>query len=72
MNNEVVIRLIFFAGIFALIVIGELMSPRRPMTTSKKVRWISNLSITFLNPLVVHILFPILVISEFRSNLITS
>jgi len=59
MNNEVVIRLIFFVGIFTLVVISERMSPRRSMTTSKKVRWISNLGITFLNPLVVHLVFPI-------------
>ena len=62
MNNEVVIRLIFFTGIFTLVVIGERMSPRRSMTTSKKVRWISNLGITFLNPLVVYLVFPILAI----------
>jgi sterol desaturase/sphingolipid hydroxylase (fatty acid hydroxylase superfamily) len=62
MNNEVVIRLIFFVGIFTLVVIGERMSPRRSMTTSKKDRWISNLGITFLNPLVVHLVFPILAV----------
>jgi sterol desaturase/sphingolipid hydroxylase (fatty acid hydroxylase superfamily) len=62
MNNEVVIRLIFFVGIFTLVVIWERMSPRRSMTTSKKVRWINNLGITFLNPLVVHLLFPILAV----------
>ena len=62
MNNEVVSRLIFFVSIFALIFIWEQMSPRRSMTTSKKVRWISNLGITFLNPLVVHLVFPILAI----------
>jgi sterol desaturase/sphingolipid hydroxylase (fatty acid hydroxylase superfamily) len=60
MNNEAVNRLVFFVGIFALIAIWERMSPRRSMTTSKKVRWISNLGITFLNPLVVQLLFPIL------------
>ena len=62
MSNEVVSRLIFFVGIFALIVIWEQMSPRRSMTTSKKVRWISNLGITCLNPLVVQLLFPILAV----------
>ena len=62
MDNEVVIRLIFFVGIFTLVVIWERISPRRSMTTSKTVRWISNLGITFLNPLVVHLLFPILAV----------
>jgi hypothetical protein len=47
-------------GILAVeIVISERMSPWRLMTTSKKIRWISNLGITFLNPLVVHSFFSI-------------
>jgi sterol desaturase/sphingolipid hydroxylase (fatty acid hydroxylase superfamily) len=62
MNNEVVIRLVFFAGIFGLIAVWEWISPRRSLTTAKKTRWISNLSITFLNPLVLYLLFPILAI----------
>jgi sterol desaturase/sphingolipid hydroxylase (fatty acid hydroxylase superfamily) len=62
MNNEAVSRLVFFVGIFALIAIWERMSPRRSMTTSKKVRWISNLGITLINPLVVRLLFPILAV----------
>jgi len=62
MDNQVAIRLFLFVSIFALMVIGERMSPRRSMTTSKKVRWISNLGITLLNPLVVHLLFPILAV----------
>jgi len=62
MNTEAVSRLVFFFGIFALIAIWERMSPRRSMTTSRKVRWISNLGITLVNPLVVHLLFPILAV----------
>jgi sterol desaturase/sphingolipid hydroxylase (fatty acid hydroxylase superfamily) len=62
MNHEAVSRLVFFVGIFALVAIWERMSPRRSMTTSKKVRWISNLGITLINPLVVHLLFPILAV----------
>jgi sterol desaturase/sphingolipid hydroxylase (fatty acid hydroxylase superfamily) len=62
MKNEVVIRLLFFVGIFSLMVIWEWMSPRRSLTTSKTARWISNLGITFLNPLVLYLLFPILAI----------
>jgi len=62
MNSEVAIRLVFFAGIFVLIVIWERISPRRTLTTSRTARWISNLSITFLNPLVLSLIFPILAI----------
>jgi sterol desaturase/sphingolipid hydroxylase (fatty acid hydroxylase superfamily) len=59
MNTESVIRLVFFACIFALIAIWERSSPRRLLTTSKRNRWINNLAITFINPLLVRLLFPI-------------
>lgn len=60
MHNEVAIRLAFSLGIFALVATWELVAPRRPLTTSKTVRWFSNLGITFLNPAVVRLVFPIL------------
>ncbi len=63
MNNEVVIRLVFFVSIFALIGIWERLSPRRALTTSKKVRWVSNLGITFMNPFLVRLLFPVLAVN---------
>ena len=62
MSNEVAIRLAFFFGIFALVAMWELVAPRRPLTTSKIVRWFSNLGITFLNPAVVRLVFPILTV----------
>lgn len=60
MNNETAIRLGFFIGILVLVGIWELLAPRRPLTTSKSVRWFSNLTIVFINPLLVHLVFPIL------------
>jgi sterol desaturase/sphingolipid hydroxylase (fatty acid hydroxylase superfamily) len=60
MANEVPIRLVFFLGIFVLVAIWELLAPRRSLTTSKTVRWLSNLAITFLNPGVVRLVFPIM------------
>jgi len=62
MQNEVAIRVAFFFGIFALVTIWELLAPRRTPTTSKTVRWLSNLGITFLNPGVVRVVFPILAV----------
>ncbi len=62
MSNEIVIRLLFFFCIFAFIAIWELAAPRRLLTTSKTARWISNLGITCLNPLVVRFLFPVLAV----------
>ena len=62
MPNENTIRIVFFITIFALVALWELLAPRRSLTTSKKTRWISNLGITFLNPLVIHLAFPILAV----------
>ena len=63
MRNEIAIRLIFFFSIFVLVAFWELLAPRRPLTTSKKMRWFNNLSITFLNPLVVRLIFPVLAVN---------
>jgi len=63
MREELTIRLIYFCGIFAIVVLWELSAPRRKLTTSKKIRWISNLGITFLNPLLVRLLLPVLAVS---------
>lgn len=62
MQNESIIRLGFFLIIFVAVAFWEFLAPRRVLTTSKKMRWISNLGITFLNPLVLHLLFPILAV----------
>ncbi len=62
MQNENIIRLGFFFIIFVAVAFWEFLAPRRVLTTSKKMRWIGNLGITFLNPLVLHLLFPILAV----------
>jgi sterol desaturase/sphingolipid hydroxylase (fatty acid hydroxylase superfamily) len=53
----------FFFLIFALVALWELLAPRRGLTTSKKVRWVRNLGITFMNPFLVRLLFPILAVN---------
>jgi sterol desaturase/sphingolipid hydroxylase (fatty acid hydroxylase superfamily) len=60
MNNEIIIRVGSFLPAFILIAIWEITAQRRSLTTSKKIRWISNLGITFLNPLVLSLVFPVL------------
>jgi sterol desaturase/sphingolipid hydroxylase (fatty acid hydroxylase superfamily) len=60
MSNEFAIRLGFFFGIFAVMAIWELVASRRSLTTSKTLRWLSNLTITFLNPFVVRMVIPIM------------
>ena len=59
MQTETTIRLISFLMIFITVALWELRAPRRPLTTSKKSRWISNLAIIFINPLLVRLVFPI-------------
>lgn len=57
-EQENLIRLTCFFGVFSLMAIWEVVSPRRPLITSKPRRWFANLAITILNTLLVRILFP--------------
>ena len=58
MRNEIVIRLSFFLGIFAVMAIWEIIAPRRTLTVSKVLRWVNNLGLVFLNSLILRLLFP--------------
>lgn len=60
MTNEAEIRLGFFFGIFLLVALWELLSPRRVLTTTKSVRWISNLGVVAIDTLTVRVLFPVI------------
>jgi sterol desaturase/sphingolipid hydroxylase (fatty acid hydroxylase superfamily) len=60
MDGEAIIRISFFLGIFGLMALLELMAPRRPLATSKRVRWIANLGITILNPVMLGLVSPIM------------
>jgi len=62
MSNEITVRLVFFFGMLALVAIWELVAPRRALTTSKGMRWFSNLGLTFFNSLVIRLVFPILAV----------
>lgn len=57
-ENEVMIRLTAFFGVFALIALWERLSPRRGLTVSRVVRWSNNLGLVFLNNLILRLLFP--------------
>ncbi len=57
-NLELIIRLGFFFGIFAIMALWELKSPRRPLRGAKLFRWCNNLGITFFNTLLLRLLFP--------------
>ena len=57
-GNEPVIRLSFFFGVFALMAVWEMLSPRRVLRVAKPQRWIANLGIVFLNTVVLRLIFP--------------
>ncbi len=67
MDNEPFIRLAAFFGIFITVAIWESLSPRRQLTTSKTLRWVSNISITLLGTSIVRGLFPVLAVT-FAAN----
>lgn len=56
--NEPLVRMGFFFGVFALVALWELASPRRVLKLSRRQRWTANLGIVLLNTLVVRLLFP--------------
>jgi sterol desaturase/sphingolipid hydroxylase (fatty acid hydroxylase superfamily) len=58
MNNEMLIRVGFFFGIFAVMALWEMVSPRRHLRTSKAIRWTNNLGLVFFNSFVLRLLFP--------------
>jgi sterol desaturase/sphingolipid hydroxylase (fatty acid hydroxylase superfamily) len=59
MEQENTIRLISFVLIFILLALWEVLMPRRTLTTSKKWRWFNNLSIIAINPVIIHLVFPV-------------
>jgi len=57
-DNELVIRVSFFVGVFALMAVWELLTPYRILTTSKSGRWLNNLSLVILNSVLLRVIFP--------------
>jgi sterol desaturase/sphingolipid hydroxylase (fatty acid hydroxylase superfamily) len=58
MTSEPIIRLGAYLGVFALMATLEALAPRRRLRTAKGARWLANLSITFLNTILLRLLFP--------------
>jgi len=56
MSYEATIRLSSFLGLLILFSLWELTYPRRMLTTSKRTRWINNLSIVVLDTFLVRLL----------------
>jgi sterol desaturase/sphingolipid hydroxylase (fatty acid hydroxylase superfamily) len=56
--NEQILRLGFFLGIFAVVGLWELASPRRVLTVSRGPRWAANLGLVALDTVLLRLLFP--------------
>jgi sterol desaturase/sphingolipid hydroxylase (fatty acid hydroxylase superfamily) len=55
-NHEPFIRFGFFFGILILMAAWEGLAPRRPLQTSKSMRWVSNLGIVFIDTITLRLL----------------
>lgn len=58
LTYETTIRVVFFVGVFALVALWELASPRRVLRLSRSQRWGANLGLVALNTAVLRLLFP--------------
>jgi sterol desaturase/sphingolipid hydroxylase (fatty acid hydroxylase superfamily) len=59
MSNDLIIRLVFFLGVFGLVAVWEAMAPRRRRQLARWLRWPSNLGIVALDTALVRLSFPI-------------
>ena len=62
-DHEALVRLASFIGVFAVFAIWELLAPRRARQYSKGMRWLNNLSLTFLNTLIIRLAIPLTVVA---------
>jgi len=62
MDNEIYIRLGVFCGLFLIVMLWEVLAPRRVLRISRGWRWTSNLAIVVINSLVLRWLFPVLAV----------
>ena len=58
-DNEMVLRLCFFLGVFTVIALWETAAPRRSRTLTRRTRWPSNLGIVAVNTVILRFLFPL-------------
>ncbi len=57
-QHEAAIRFGCFFGTLLVMAVWELLAPRRPLTQSKPLRWVSNLGLAVLNNVVWRLLMP--------------
>ncbi|WP_447601350.1 sterol desaturase family protein [Nitrospira sp. Nam80] len=56
MTADILVRLSAFVGVLGLMAMWELKAPRRPLTTAKVQRWVTNLSIVVLDSIILRLL----------------
>ena len=57
-NLEPMIRMLAFAGVFALVAVWEVLAPRRARPVPRLARWPGNLGVVVLNTLLARLLLP--------------
>ena len=58
LDHEPQVRMAMFLGVFGLMMLWEIGSPRRALSMSKPKRWLNNLGLLVFNSLVLRLLFP--------------
>lgn len=56
MENEALIRLLVFAGLFTLFAVIEALAPRRERNQPRSVRWVTNWAMTIINTLTLRLM----------------
>ncbi len=57
-ENENTIRPGFFVGTLSVMVLWEIVAPKRALTVSKALRWTNNIGLVFFNSFIVRLIFP--------------
>jgi len=57
-GHEAIIRITFFAGVFSALALVELIAPRRALANSKRVRWVGNVGIVFIDTFLLRLVAP--------------
>ena len=57
--GEPLIRLSCFCGVLVLMTLWEVLTPRRPQSIRRLLRWPNNLGLVILNTFLFRLLFPL-------------
>ena len=60
--HEGQIRLTAFVSVFIILALWEILSPRRPLSVSKSLRWFNNLMLMLVNALALRFMLPVLAV----------